>query len=281
MFARAKLSFVGSATLAENIDAISIPEKIRPRLEQTGDAIFRELLRDFASNRGFRRDLFARGSGPLTRVEHHRALGGIRFALAVPPSRLKWRFQGLLGEVNGQPEFYTPIAEVLSKRISTFDELKLIPIFQKIGPTALIQALLLLVHSGQALPIVKKESIDPNPSQRFNRAVATAFKNGRPYVALASPVTGTGIGVSQQELLALVTHLDGKDRDVDEATRYGLELLGALGQLPMKEGKAAANSDEAFSILKEQMTEVFTEVFPVWRRLGVLHESQGNRSAKK
>ena len=60
--AEAKLSYVASATLAENLDAYSVPQDLRALVRQIDDPVLRESARDMAGNKRFRRDLFARGA---------------------------------------------------------------------------------------------------------------------------------------------------------------------------------------------------------------------------
>ena len=57
----AKLTFVASATLTENMDQYAVPAGLHQLIAQADDPIMRETLRDYASNKRFRRDLFLRG----------------------------------------------------------------------------------------------------------------------------------------------------------------------------------------------------------------------------
>src|SRR6185312_11204182 len=59
--AEAKCSYIGSATLAENIDNISVPPGVLPILAETRDQVLRETLRDIGCAQTFRRDLFRKG----------------------------------------------------------------------------------------------------------------------------------------------------------------------------------------------------------------------------
>ncbi len=63
-------------------------------LAQTDDPVLKETIRDFAANKRFRRDLYARGNAALTASEHRRILSALSFALAVPRSRVVFKFVG-------------------------------------------------------------------------------------------------------------------------------------------------------------------------------------------
>ena len=66
-FGEAKLSYVCSATLTENLDQYAVPQDLQTLVAETDDPILKETIRDFAANKRFRRDLYARGSAALTR----------------------------------------------------------------------------------------------------------------------------------------------------------------------------------------------------------------------
>ena len=83
----AKLSYVVSATLSENLDAYAVPQDLRALVSQIDDPVFRETARDMASNKRFRRDLFARGRVPRNSAEQQRMLSALSFALVVPRER--------------------------------------------------------------------------------------------------------------------------------------------------------------------------------------------------
>jgi SAM-dependent methyltransferase len=271
LFAPAKLEYMGSAALNENIDQVTVPEKIRGRLAEIDDVVFREFLRDYAANRGFRRDIFARGAVRLNAIEQNAALGKVRFALGIPHSRLKLDFQTLLGELKGTPEIYQPIARLLADKIASFDEIAALPELKSQGRAGVLVCLALLVHSFQVIPILSADSVDKAPAQRFNRAVAAEFKLGRAYSTLAAPIGGTGLPASQAELLALVAYVDKKAGTVAQAAKYGFSILTKLGTRPVKEGKPVADDNEAIAALESQMAFVFAEILPIWRRLGVVN----------
>ncbi|MGE0419319.1 MAG: methyltransferase regulatory domain-containing protein, partial [Acetobacteraceae bacterium] len=65
-----KCSYIGSATLSENIDAVSVPTQMVQILSETRDQRLRETLRDFGSNQGFRRDIYRRGVSAMPPAEH-------------------------------------------------------------------------------------------------------------------------------------------------------------------------------------------------------------------
>src|SRR5690606_20720849 len=62
MLAEAKLSYVGSATIGENRPELCVPQDLAALVQSAPDTPLRELLKDFASNKQFRRDVYIKGA---------------------------------------------------------------------------------------------------------------------------------------------------------------------------------------------------------------------------
>jgi SAM-dependent methyltransferase len=264
----AKLAFVASATLTENLDAYAVPKDVQPLVAQASDPVMRETLRDFAGNRRFRRDLFARGTATLTTAEHRRLLSDTSFALAVPRNRVTFKFAGPLFELTGQDRFYVPVADLLAEKIARFDELFALREYRPDKVGMLLDTLVGLVHSGQVFPIIGAAP-DPAPAQRFNRMLVDSARSGRFFFHLASPLVRTGIPVSDFGLLALAALFDGQG-EYRAAANHALRLLKGIGRRPWKDGKPIEDDDKATAFLAENMKPVLEDFVPIWRRLGVL-----------
>jgi hypothetical protein len=241
-----------------------------PLVQQIDDPLLKETVRDFAANKRFRRDLFARGTAALTPVEHRRLLSQLSFALVVPRSRVALKFGGPLMVLTGRDEFHMPIVDLLAEKNATFEDLVALPPYGESKIPLLLDSLALLVHSGQVLPITTSGPIDSGPAQRFNQLIIAHARTGRMYHHLASPVTGTGVGITEFGLLTLVAWHDGKADELLPAARHVLSILKALGRGPMKDGNLIEDDDEATRFMAEQMKPIIEEMIPLWRRLGVL-----------
>jgi hypothetical protein len=267
--AEAKLSFLCSATLTENLDNYALTRELASVASAIDDQVLRETVRDIASNKRFRRDVFARGTAAMTEAEYHKILSGLRFTLAVPRKDVSFKFAIPMGEVTGIGEIHGPVADLLADKIASFDELLALPAFVpgKIG--ILVDCLTLLVSSGQVLPILGPAAVDIEPARRFNRMIVENLKAGRFYRNLAAPVAGTGIWVSEFGLLALSAVLDGREHDAAAAAAHTLALLKNCGRLPVKDGKLIDDENEGIAFLEQQLQPILDDVLPVWRRLGV------------
>ncbi len=270
LLAPAGLSYLASAALLDNFDDYAVPDTVRPLIPEIGDPMLAEAVRDFAANRKFRRDLFSRGTKELSSEARRLMLSGLTFSLAVPRSLLSMKFLGPVGDITLKPEFHVAVADVLARRSATFDELLALPAFGENGTGLLVDCLALLVHSGQVLPHLDRNTIDVQPAQRFNRVVVERARAGRLYGHLASPVAGTGIPVDEVGLLTLAAWFDGETADHTAAARRGLSILAGFGRRPLKDNRPIDDDREAISFLAERMKPVLEEQIPVWRRIGAV-----------
>jgi SAM-dependent methyltransferase len=263
----AKLTFIASASLNENIDAFMVQPELQPLLAQTSDTMLRETLRDFTSNRRFRRDIYARGSAALTPGEHRRLLSGLTFTLAVPRQRVGLNFAGPTSQLSGNEQYHKPVLDRLAGGPAAFDELLALPPYGNDGIPALLECLCLLVQSAQVM--VTTGVADAEAAKRFNRMVVDSVRSGRFFFSLACPAGRTGIPVSDVTLLALAALFDGEEQP-GKAGLHAFRLLKDIGRSPTKEGKLIAQEAEGAQFLEVTMRPVLEEYVPLWRQLGML-----------
>ncbi|MGB9365253.1 MAG: class I SAM-dependent methyltransferase [Xanthobacteraceae bacterium] len=270
LFAGAGLSFTASATLTENIDRYAVRSDLLPFFSGAGDPTLQQGVRDFAGAKLFRRDVFTRGESDEDKRHSIATFPDLRFVLIVPRAHVQLTFFTPIAKLTGKPELYTPLADALSQQPRSFGELVSLPAFGQGQIDTLTECLILLVHSGQVLPVMQPAAADAKPAQRFNRMVIEAAREGRIYDSLACPVTGTGIPVTDFGLLALVAVFDGQARDAVEAAGYALSILKRLDRRPRRGGQPIEDDAEATEFLAEHMRPILDEAIPLWRQLGAL-----------
>ena len=232
---------------------------LQPLLAQTDDPVLKETIRDFAANKRFRRDLFARGSVTLNSGEHRRALSELSFTLAAPRSRV---------DLTGREDLYLPVVNLLAQKNPSFDELLALPSF---GEGSWAYCSIASCCSSTPDKSCRSSALRPSTriAQRFNRMIVGHCRTGRIYRYLAAPVAGTGIPVTDFGLLALAGIRSGKTELVAVA-KHAMSILKVLGQRPMRGGVLIEGEAEATSFLAEQMQPIVDDYVPLWRRLGVL-----------
>ncbi len=112
--AAAKLSFVASATLAENFDGVVLNEAMRKVLAEIDDPVLVQTLRDYCFNQQFRRDIYLRGQPLVVAGEQRQRTFSLPYVLTVARKDLKLEFQLPMGKAKGTPAIYEPVADALS-----------------------------------------------------------------------------------------------------------------------------------------------------------------------
>jgi hypothetical protein len=191
----------------------------------------------------------------------------MNFALAVPRSRVTFKFAGPLFELAGQDRVYAPVADLLADKIASLDELLALREYGSDKVGVLLDCLALLVHSGQVFPVTTPA--DSEPAKRFNRKVVENARAGRLYFNLASPVARTGIPINDFGLLTLSAVFEGQG-EIGAAARHALQAIKRMGRHPMKDGKLIEDDEKATRFLMENMKPVLEEQIPIWRRLGAI-----------
>lgn len=267
----ARLTYAASATITENIDAVSAPFGLRSLLAGTRDRAWKETLGDFAANKQFRRDLFLRGGTPVQGVELAQILGKQRFTALIARAAMTFTFQTPLGEVAGQDEIFAPIADALAQRPHTLDELAQLPSLEGQSANALLEALSLMVHAGNIHPVAldpRSEAVEVG--RAFNRAVAARIRVGEALGYLAAPVVGTGLPAAFADLVGVLALAENPEATVAQAAKLGWSIMEQTGQRLLKDGQPLQSEADNMPALERELTAFFTEKLPVWRQLGVV-----------
>lgn len=203
----AGLSYVGSATPLENINSVSLPEKVRPLIEGQKDLLVRESFRDMAVNQALRRDVYIREPKPLSAGEHLAALRAITFcALPDAPKRGGLTFDTRIGPVEGNAAIFSPLLERLADGPVRFADLEgEAPFAGRAG--LLNQCMQMLMWWGTVHPVHDAGSVQS--ASGLNRVLVKAAQSGEPLVALAAPRIGSGYAVGDDR--PILDALSGQD----------------------------------------------------------------------
>lgn len=194
-FAAAGLAYAGTATVVEALDAFAVLPSMRGLVEAAPAGPWRETLRDFGSNRSFRRDIFRCGGGDPRSVP-----AAPTYALLVPPAEALAPIPGPFGPIRGRADIFSPLVAVLEEAPATAAALN--ARLRGASAAQVSEALALLVHGHRVAPVFGPTQ-DPRPAKRFNDVLIERAKQGHFYGHLASPVARTGVRVDPFELLAL------------------------------------------------------------------------------
>ena len=159
-------TYVGSATLIENIDAISIPARVQPLLRDVRDPAMAETLRDLARNQSLRRDIYQRtddGQDHRLSADAHRANLLAQTIAAMPgaPVRGPLQLDTRIGAIEAPDAWFTPVLQALSRGPATYASIaRLAPYSTQ--PGFLNQAFLTLFWAGCAHPTRTAARTGPN-----------------------------------------------------------------------------------------------------------------------
>ncbi|MDG2521288.1 class I SAM-dependent methyltransferase [Caulobacter segnis] len=264
-FGEARLDYLASATLIENIPAASLPPGVAGLLQQhmPEDRIWQELAKDYANNKMFRRDLYCRGLNHLNAADQGRALAKTLFALTAPRSAVKIAFQGPVGEAGGAPDVYNPILDLLEKGAATFAQI--VATVPGRDHAKALQAVILLVHSRQVLPITNSV---PESAGALNRFLVDAYFEGSSYHIIVAPRARTALNAAGNDLILLGALLAGK-KTPKEIASYGVERLASNGRA-LRHGDKALQGTAAVEHLVSQLGPELESRTAVWRDLGII-----------
>lgn len=265
--AEAKVSFLGSANLLDQIDAINLTEPQRKFLAGEADPVRRQGLLDILINQQFRRDVFLKGAVSHSVSSSRAAWLEMRFVLSTRRADVPMTVNGALGTANLQPDVYGPLLDALAAGPRTVAQLVADKRVADLGWAQLVQALTILVGAGHlqpALPI-KDENKRKERTRAFNTAVCNRARWSNELAFLASPVCGGGIPVDRFQQLFLLAR---GEKHADPAA-FAWGVLEAQGQRLIKDGKPIEDAAENLAELRTRLVEFDASRVEVLQHLGI------------
>ena len=261
----AKLDYVGSASLLENFESIALTKAAREAIAEVGDSDFREMLKDYASNQQFRRDIYVKGADALTSPEKKESLLDLPFQPLVSHDQVTFTFRTPLGQATGQTKVYEPLVQELWAGNNTVRKIAANTGFD-FG--TLLQALAALVANGCVHPA--RTDGDAAISRQFNAAVARKVLLGHPFRYVAAPVAGNGIHASDVELTILSALSEGVAPETEPLAKAAWGHFRRVGRRLTREGQPIEDEQDNLDELQTRTRNFLESRLQVWRDLGVL-----------
>lgn len=264
----AKLSFVGSAHLLDQIDAINLTGEQQTLLAGIDDPVRRQGLRDFIVNQQFRRDVFVKGAAPSSVLDARAAWNEQRFALTTLRGDVPLKAVGALGEADLQPSVYEPVLDALSSGPLSFGELTSTKVIGDLGWARITQALAVLVGTNhlQPCPPAHQQSEAAQRTRAFNDAVVKRAEGSADLQFLGSPVTGSGVPVNRIEQL----FLGGLALDGVDPVAQAWNLLSSQGHFLIKDGQPLQGAEANLAELRLRFASFSEQRLPLLKQLGVV-----------
>ena len=265
--AGAKLSYLGSAHLTDNIDGVNLTSDQMAMLADVADSTLRETVRDYLTGTQFRRDVFIKGTSPLSAAESQNIWAARRFALSVRRQNVTSKVHTSLGEVQLQDEVYKPVLDAFADGAKQVSELIALPEIAALGWAKLTQALTLLAGMGQLQPCLAAggQGERQKRTRAFNAAVQARAEFSQDIAFLASPLTGGGETVDRIQQLFL-SALKSKT----DPAEFAQAVLARQGQRLMKDGQVIVDAGENLKELRNRYQTFSEKRLPVLQHLGIV-----------
>jgi SAM-dependent methyltransferase len=269
--AESKLTFIGSATVAENRLALAVPKNLVEIVQSAPDVATRELLKDFAVNKQFRRDVYVKGPIRLSNDAAAARFRELSFALTGREKQLpeKWRIPA--GEANLKPAQVEAVVSCVAGGPATAAEIIGACVKARAVESHVPAIIEVMVHNGVLAPCRRDaEAVDHGPGHRLNRSIFETALSADSHRFLAAPVLGSAISASHFDRLAVPVLQD--DPDVDDRTAAGklFDRLKGAGRSLMRDNKPVEQSETTVEEVAKMIRTARESTLPRWRSLGVI-----------
>lgn len=263
--ADAKCRFIGSATLAENIDTTSVPGGMAPLLAEHRDQRLRETLRDIGAAQSFRRDIYRRGIAPTLVAEQQAAIDALTLGWTGLAAAEQVTIATSLGQITGKAELYRPLLARIQAGPATVPELA-----SQVPNTMVevLQALTLLMAGGYAHPLLPAPAA--SSARAFNQAVAAMNASGGDLGLLAAPALGTALICDLLETLVVGALLDGTPPAIPDLAEEALRRLARGGRTMQRDGQAVTDPADARQMVSGVISGMLERRLGLWRAVGML-----------
>jgi SAM-dependent methyltransferase len=270
-FASAKATYIGSASLAENRIELSVPRDLIPLVRDAPDAGMRELLKDYAANKQFRRDIYVKGVQQLTPREQRRRISETYFVRISSAAKLVEKFQLPIGELKPKPQVLAALESAFSAEPRSGQDIAAALAAEGVKEPDAMLYLSLVVNAGAALPARKDfATVDRNAAKLLNQTIIEMAGTGDTHRFLASPVLGSAIPAAFADRLFVPLVKNSPDADDGTIAARAFDLLAKGGQTFRRDGKIVEKTDDNLLRVGSQVAEFRKTRLPQWQQLGAV-----------
>lgn len=268
----AKVQYAGSASLVDHIDALNLTKEQQSMLHDIADPMFQESVRDFMVNQQFRRDLWVKGLRSTGHAEAIEMIRAQRLIMVSPSPKEKLKLIGALGEAEAASAIYDPIFALMSDyKVRTFEEIEKKVVSKGVNFAKLMQAVLILAHTGYLLAVQSDEEIAKNKpkTDKLNRYLLAKARGLEQVNYLVSPVTGGGIKAPRITQLFLAAPSD-VGNDAKKLAKQVWSVLAAEGKKMTREGKVVESDAENLAELSTSAEDYLSRQLPILKALQII-----------
>ena len=154
---QAGLSYIGSANPCDNLDSISIPEKMQAVVQHTKTPALKEYLKDLARDAKQRIDIFQKNPRPLAQSQHLKYLSEMQFKL-LPKAPIQGVdcFQTHIGQIQAPQPLLAAMFTQMHQQNCLVQTFLTWPDFAQ-NPMFLIETLFLCMQAGYIHPVLASQ----------------------------------------------------------------------------------------------------------------------------
>jgi len=274
--ANAKLSFVGSATLAENHLELLGGEDLQAKIKAQPSQRLRQLFQDLAQNQRFRRDVFVRGHAQLNRAGIQRNMESQVFGAFRDLTPVTNVAKVARGEVKFDEKAFPGLKEALGQGTWSAADLRKEMTARKLAHLDVERTLNLLAATGIALPCAvasRSPAMPATPKQikiplAVNRALLNRMVDTLAPGNVVSTLAGNALGIDP--IFAVIMVLGQQPWKSKDELRE--KLVGEVKRRRIRFSKPAKEEKPLDDVARAgQFFERFwSEEAPVLHRLGVI-----------
>ncbi|MCZ6616556.1 MAG: class I SAM-dependent methyltransferase [Gammaproteobacteria bacterium] len=213
----AGLTYLGSATLVDNHDALVIDSSAGEAIAEMPTTRLQQLATDFAVDRQFRRDVFVRSESRIDNVDDITGhLGQLVVGCMGNPEAINTAVQVPRGNIGFQADFISELRTLMSHGSTTLYELVTSLGGESRHSGEIIRNLCYLIAAGELRPFA--QPFRPTDSDNRPEFASETIKRMFVQVAgagvagqIASEVVGGGVALSPRDALAVIDYIAADD----------------------------------------------------------------------
>lgn len=263
----AKLDYATTVEVFEHLDHFNLSAEQQTLLRETGNPDHREVMRDFITNRQFRRDLYIKGRLPLDPGERTARLMATRFVLTTPADAIQRSVLTPLGKLALTTSVFDPLLAALATGPRTLAQIMTDDAMRALNVNAVAEAVTVLIGQNHVQPCLPAagDADRAKSTAAFNTAVLQRAVHNSELQFLASPLTGGGYQIGRFEQLFVLA----EQRKLDPAA-FVAECLAARGEVLLRNGEPLTSPEDNLTHLRERHDAFRQRIMPILQQLGVV-----------
>ncbi|PJI44319.1 MAG: hypothetical protein CTR53_00995 [Ferrovibrio sp.] len=274
----AKLEHATTVEVFEHLENFNFSVEQQAVLRETGNPDHREVMRDFITNRQFRRDLYIKGRLSLDAGERTARLLATRFILTTPDDAIQRNVLTPLGKLALSTEVFDPLIAVLARGPRTLAQLVEDEALRALNFNAAMEAITVLIGQNHIQPCLPAagDAERAKSTTTFNTAILERAVHSSDLQFLASPLTGGGYQIGRFEQLFLLAG----QRKLDPAA-FVAECLAARNEVLLRNGQPLTSPEENLAHLRERHEAFRQRTIPILQQLSIVAAPDAGSGKKK